>query len=196
MFDLTILDLSSAAGLTATGFLTFNILLGMLLSTAYKTTKIWKSLPKNIQKIRVYQLHNITAYVALTLVIIHPLLLLLDISTQFTFIDIIFPLHAPKQKLFVALGTLSLYALISVVITSQKVVKKRMSFRLWKNIHLISYLTAILFVIHGVAMDPLLKDRAIDYLDAEKLFPELCLIAIIVATLFRYRYHLKKKKAL
>jgi DMSO/TMAO reductase YedYZ heme-binding membrane subunit len=196
MFDLTILDLSSASGLTATGFLTFNILLGMLLSTAYKRTKIWKSLPKNIQKISVYQLHNITAYIALTLVVIHPLLLLLDSSTQFRFIDIVFPLNAPKQKLFVALGTLSLYAIFTVLITSQKVVKKRMSFRLWKNIHLISYLTVILFVIHGVAMDPLLKDRPIDYLDAEKLFPELCLVAIIIATIFRYRYHLKKKPAI
>jgi sulfoxide reductase heme-binding subunit YedZ len=195
MFDLSILDLSAAAGLTATGFLTLNFIFGMMMSTAYKRTKIWKSLPKIIQKISIYKLHNVTAYLALSFVLIHPFLLLLDSSTKFTLINILFPIHAPHQKLFVALGTISMYAIITVIITTQKVVKKKLGFRLWKNIHLVSYLTALLFIVHGLVMDPLLKDRPVDFIDAEKLFSELCLLVLIISTVFRYRYYLKTKES-
>ena len=142
----------------------------------------------------IYNLHNTTAYVALALVVLHPLLLLFDSATKFKFIDIVFPINAPHQKLYVAFGTLAMFAIITVIITTQKVVKKKMSFRTWKNIHLISYVTALLFIVHGIAMDSQLKDRAIDFFDVEKLVSELCAIILIIATILRYKYHLQTKK--
>ena len=194
MAGFSFLQLSSYIGLIATGVLTFNILLGMMLGTAYKKHNYWKRLPGGIKQINVYNLHNWTAYIALLLVLLHPILLLFDPATKFKLIDIIFPINAPHQKLFVALGTLSMFAIITVVITTQKVVKKKMSFRTWKNIHLISYGTAILFIIHGIALDPQLKDRPLDLLDAEKLVSELCLIILIAASIIRYKYHINTKK--
>ena len=185
------LELSNYIGLIATGVLTFNILLGMMLGTAYKKHNYWKRLPDRIKQISILDLHNWTAYVALLLVLLHPTLLLFDPATKFKFIDIIFPINAPHQKLFVAFGTLSMFAIITVVITTQKVVKKKMSFRTWKNIHLISYCTALLFVIHGIVMDPELKDRPLDIFDAEKILSELCLFILILATIFRIRYEIK-----
>ena len=195
MTEINFLTLSNYAGLIATALLTFNFLLGMMIGTAYKKSSLWKRLPLLIQNIKIYNLHNITAYIALSFVLLHPLLLLFDATTKFSFTDIIFPINAPHQKLFVALGTLSMYAIITVIITTQKAIKKKMSFRTWKNIHLISYATAILFIIHGIAMNPQLKDRPIDFLDTEKLVPELCLLILITATIFRLRYHLKNKNA-
>ena len=194
MVGFSFLQLSSYIGLIATGVLTFNILLGMMLGTAYKKHNYWKRLPEGIKQINVYNLHNWTAYIALLLVLSHPILLLFDPATKFKFIDIIFPINAPHQKLFVALGTLSMFAIITVVITTQKVVKKKMSFRTWKNIHLISYGTAILFIIHGIVLDPQLKDRPLDLLDAEKLVSELCLIIVIAASIIRYKYPINTKK--
>lgn len=170
MTDISFLILSNYAGLIATGILTFNFLLGMMLGTAYKKHSYWKCLPSIIQQISINRLHNITAYIALSFVLIHPLLLLFDPATKFKFIDIIFPINAPYQKLFVAFGTLAMFAIITVIIPTQKEIKKKMSFRTWKNIHLISYGTAILFIIHGIAMNPQLKDMPIDFLDAEKIF--------------------------
>ena len=67
-----------------------------------------------------------------------------------------------------------------------------MSFRLWKNIHLISYGTAMLFIVHGLIMDPDLKDRPTDWLDGEKLLCELCLAILIGATVLRLKYQYKK----
>src|ERR1700761_3913545 len=183
------LDLSSTLGLIATVVLTFNLLLGMLLSSAYRRSPLWKKLPELLRKLSLDDLHNWTAYVALALALAHPLLLLGDSSLKFRLLDIIWPVNAPTQALWCLLGAIALYALITVVVTTQKKIKNRMGFRAWKNVHLISYGTALLFVVHGVVMDPLLKDRPVDWLDAEKMLSELCGGVLIAASVIRYRYY-------
>ncbi len=188
------LDISSTLGLIATCVLTFNFLLGILLSTAYRRSPAWKKLPAIIKKISLDDLHNWTAYVALTLVLGHMVLLLPDTSLKYKLIDLLFPVNAPHQAFWTILGALAGYALVTVIITTQKRIKNKMGFRLWKNIHLISYGTALLFVIHGVVMDPLLKDRPIDWFDAEKMVSELCGLTLIAASIIRYRYYRRKQR--
>lgn len=188
------LDLSSTLGLIATGVLTFNLLLGILLSTAYKRSPLWKRLPGWLRMISVDDLHNWTAYAALLVALMHPLVLLGDKASKFSLVDIFWPVDAPHQALWVIPGALSLYAVLIVIVTTQKVVKKAMGFRAWKNIHLISYITALLFVIHGITMDPELKDRPVDWLDAEKVLSEICGLVLIAATVVRYRYYLRKQR--
>jgi|GEM_PF-6571948 len=78
--------------------------------------------------------------------------------------------------------------------TQEKIVKRLMGSRSWKNIHLLSYGTALLFLIHGMIIDPQLKDRPMDLIDAEKIVSEGCLLLIITATIIRYRYYLANKK--
>lgn len=183
------LDLSSTLGLIATGVLTFNLLLGILLSTAYRRSPLWKRLPGWVKKIGLDDLHNWTAYVALVLALAHPVLLLPDAALKYRVVDILFPVNAPHQVFWTMLGSLALYALLVVLITTQKAVKNRMGFRAWKNIHLISYGTALLFVVHGIMMDPGLKDRPVDWLDAEKVLSELCGAILLVAAFIRWRYY-------
>lgn len=190
MFGLTFLDISASLGLCGTVLLTVNFLLGMLLGTPYKRSVRWQRLPASLRKISIYDLHNRTAYVALIFVVAHPLFLLLDDKSGFKFKDVLLPLGAPRQGNMVMLGSLSLFALLVVMITTQKAVKNKMSFRTWKNIHLLSYGTALLFIFHGLLMDPELKDRPTDWLDAEKLLSEFCLLVLIVAGSARYRYYI------
>ena len=190
--DISLLDLSSAAGLAATVALTANFLLGMMLGTAYKKAWYWQKAPALVKRIPVADVHNWTAYGALALAVVHPILLIFDKTSKFTFVDVLFPLHAPHQRLFVALGTLAFYALVLVVLTSRRGIRKRLSFRTWKNVHLLSYATALLFVVHGVVMDPLLKDRPVDFFDAEKVLSEGCALLLIVATWYRVRYQMAK----
>lgn len=189
-----IVDISAVTGLCAMIALTFNLLLGMLLSTAYKTSALWKKLPVLLKRVNIRSLHNYTAYLALALVLLHPALLLLDSNTKFTPTDILYPIHAPHQRLFATLGAVAMYALIIVIITTQKVVKKNMSFRTWKNIHLLSYGTALVFVIHGLAMDPELKDRTVDIFDGEKLLCIACMLALVAATAMRMHFYFKLKR--
>lgn len=188
------LDLSSTLGLIATCVLTFNFLLGILLSTAYRRSPLWKKLPEIIKKVSLDDLHNWTAYVALSLVLGHIVLLLPDATLKYKLVDLLFPVNAPHQAFWTILGALALYALVTVIVTTQKKIKNKMGFRLWKNIHLISYGTALLFVIHGVVMDPLLKDRPVDWFDAEKMVSELCGLALIAASIIRYRYYRRKQR--
>lgn len=195
MTDFPFLLISNYLGLFATAVLTFNFLLGMMLGTGYRRHNFWQRLPDRIKNLNIYNLHNRTAYVALALVLLHPLLLLFDSATKFKFIDIIFPINAPHQKLFVAFGTIAMFAIITVIITTQKAIKNKMSFRTWKNIHLISYGTALLFIIHGIVIDPQLKDRPVEVFDAEKVLSELCLLILILATVFRIRYEIKIRRS-
>lgn len=183
------LDLSSTLGLIATCVLTINILLGILLSTAYRRSPLWKRMPGWVKKISLDDVHNWTAYVALVLALAHPVLLLPDAALKYRVVDLLLPVNAPHQAFWTLPGTLALYALIVVIITTQKLIKNRLGFRAWKNIHLISYGTALLFVVHGIFMDPELKDRPVDWLDAEKMLSELCGLALVAATVIRVRYH-------
>lgn len=195
MDENVLLELSNFAGLASAVVLTINFFLGMLLATAYKANPYWRKLPAKLQQTDINAIHNYTAYIAWGLVVLHVLFLLLDKTSKFTFIDVVFPLNAPSQSLLVAFGTLGFYALTIVIITTQKVIKRKMSFRLWKNIHLISYGTAILFVFHGIFMDPHLKNGQPDFIDGEKLLLEFCGLLLIIATILRYKYHLGKNKA-
>lgn len=189
------LDISAYLGLVATVLLTFNILLGMMLSTAYKKHRYWKQLPDRLKQINIVWLHNLTAYIALLIVLLHPILLLFVPSIKFKLLDIIFPINAEYQKLFMAFGTISMYALIVVLISTQKVVKKKMPYTTWKKIHLISYATALLFIVHGLIMDPQLKDRPLNLWDTEKLVSECCVVLILAAVFLRYKSYLRTKNA-
>jgi DMSO/TMAO reductase YedYZ heme-binding membrane subunit len=195
MFGFSYLDISGSLGLCATGLLCFNFILGILLRTGFKAQPFWKKLPERIRSLPIERIHNWTAYVAIFFAFLHPCILFMDHESGFKWMHFIAPLSAPKQPSIVLLGVIAFFALIVVIISSQKIIKKKLGFRSWKNIHLISYATALLFLIHGLLMDPLLKDRPTDFLDAEKFFSELCIILLIVAGYYRYRYfRLKQMK--
>lgn len=192
--EINYVEISGVLGMAGATALTLNYLMGMLIGLHYKKQAFWKKLPTRIQAADLVQLHNITAYIACTLVCLHPLLLLCDPTTGFSLDTIFFFADAPSQALPVQLGTVAFYALILVMLTTQKPIKKRLGFRLWKNIHLISYLTALLFCVHGVWMDPLLKNRPIDWLDAEKLYCLLLSATLLFAGMLRYWYYRQQIK--
>ena len=190
---ISFLHASAYAGIAATAALTGNFLLGMLVSTNYRRLSLWQKIPLFFRKINLVNVHNCTAYVALLLALLHPILLLFNKTAKFTLVDIIFPINAPTQRLFVAMGTVSLLAIIVIIVTTQKVIKKKLGFRAWKNIHLSAYPLALLFIVHGVVMDPQLKNRPIDLLDAEKILSEVCFIVLAVSVFLRVRYQRKLK---
>jgi sulfoxide reductase heme-binding subunit YedZ len=189
---MSLLDASSLAGLFALVVITFNFLLGLLLSTAYKRSAIWKKLPEAVRKIDVNAVHNWTAYVALVLILLHPVLLVFDSASKFKLQHIVLPFNAPQQPLIVAFGVIAFYALIVVIITTQKRIKRNLGFRTWKNIHLISYGTALLVCLHGIFIDQNLKGNTPDFLDGEKVLCEICLLVLIIASSTRVWYHFRK----
>ncbi len=183
---MTAVELSSDAGLAAMVLLTLNILLGLLLSARYHTVRSWPH-----RRLPVFDIHNWTAYVALALIVIHPVLLLLSETAHFRVVDVLFPIHSPHQALYNNLGALAFYCVVFVVVTSY--VRSRLGSRLWKKLHYVSYAAAALFFVHGMMIDPDLKERAPDYLDGEKVLVEVCALLIVAATVWRIRYQPRKK---
>lgn len=183
---MTAIDLSSDAGLVAMVLLTVNILLGLLLSARYNTVRSWP-----YRRLPIFDVHNWTAYIALGLVFLHPALLLLSSTASFRVIDILWPLHSPKQTLYNCLGATAFYCVIFVVVTSY--FRSRLGSRLWKKLHYVSYAAAGFVFVHGILMDPELKNNPPDPFDGEKILVEGCALLIVIATIWRIRYQPKKR---
>jgi sulfoxide reductase heme-binding subunit YedZ len=179
------IDLSSYFGLTAMTLLTLNILLGLVMSMKYNPVRNWPH-----RRINTFKLHNWTAYIALTIASIHPVIILFSSTAKFTLLDILYPVHAPKQPWVNVLGALALYALSFVVLTSY--FRRELGRRTWKTLHFTAYGVAALFFVHGILTDPKLKDAPIDFLDGEKVYVELCLLLVIVAVGYRVRWQLRQ----
>jgi methionine sulfoxide reductase heme-binding subunit len=92
---MTAVDLSSYAGLTVMVLLTLNILLGLVLSTRYDLPARWWPYGRR----RIFDIHNWTAYIALGLITLHPVLLQSSATAKFHFVDLLLPLNSPGQTL-------------------------------------------------------------------------------------------------
>jgi methionine sulfoxide reductase heme-binding subunit len=180
------LELSSDVGLVAMVLLTVNILLGLVLSARYNTVRSWPH-----RRLPIFDIHNWTAYIALGLIVIHPALLLFVSEAKFRVVDLVWPIHSPKQTLYNCLGAAAFYCVAIAVVTSY--FRSKLGSRLWKKLHYISYAAAALLFVHGIMNDPELKDRPPDLLDGEKVLVEVCALVIVAATIWRIRYQPKKR---
>ncbi|MGH9482999.1 MAG: ferric reductase-like transmembrane domain-containing protein [Terriglobales bacterium] len=215
---MTAIDLSGNLGLAALALLTLNILLGLLISVRYDPWRhlgdalrasgrqlpgIEASPPSDqrerprqkvashlrawpYQRWDIFHLHNWTGYIALAASALHPLPLLASARLPFSWGQIAWPVHAPSQPAENLIGALGLYLVAVVVLTSYfRVALGRKS---WKLIHYLSYAAAALFFLHSLLLDPELQNRPVDWLDAEKVFVEVCLLLVVVASLARWKY--------
>ncbi len=183
------LELSSDVGIVAVIVISCNILLGLLMGVKYNPWKRWPH-----KRINYFKIHNWTGYTALTLSLLHVVLLLASSEAKFRFVDVLYPMVGPKQPVINTLGAAALYVLIVVVATSY--FRAAIGHDRWRIIHYGTYLTAALFFVHGIWSDPSLKDNPIDYLDAEKVAIELSLLVILVASFFRWRFALQRRRSL
>lgn len=178
---MTAIDLSGNLGEIAVALLTINILLGLLISVRYDPLRSW---PR--QRIDVFQLHNWTGYIALAACVLHPLPLFDSARMPFSWAQIAWPIHAPSQPIDNLIGAVGLYMIALVVVTSY--FRVALGRKNWKLIHYLSYIAAVLFFYHSLVLDPELQGRAVDWLDAEKVFVEVCLLLVVIASLARWLY--------
>ncbi|MDQ2666242.1 MAG: ferric reductase-like transmembrane domain-containing protein [Gemmatimonadota bacterium] len=182
------IELSNYAGLGAIGLLTANILIGLLLSTKYNPVRRWPH-----RRIDTVLIHNYTGYAALVMVLVHPALLLLPNRVDFHVIDLFYPMNAPKQPWINSTGAGAAYLLALVVVTSY--FRFEIGRRWWKRIHFATYALFPLYAVHAILTDPALKDRSIDYLDGEKVYVELCVLAVVIAIGLRVRWQTQQPPA-
>jgi len=183
-------DLSGTIALGAVGLLTLNLLLGLLLSVGYNPTRQW---PR--QRVKLFTFHNWTGYVALAAVVLHAGVLLFSSEPRFRVFDILVPIHSPVQPFSNNLGAIGFYLVAIVVITSLKRVRSAIGRHRWKAIHYTTYAAATVFFVHGVIADPQLKGRPVDLIDAEKVYVELCALAVVGAIVWRVKHRRAIRRA-
>lgn len=184
---MTAIDLSSDIGLVAVGFATLNLLIGSLIAMRYSPWRYWPH-----HRFNIFRIHNWTGYVLLLTAVVHPAVLLFSSTTRFRIRDILFPVHSPSQPLENSIGAIGLYCLAVVVVTSY--FRLRLGRRLWKSFHFVIYAAALALFWHSMFADPNLKNAHVDPFDGEKVFVELCGMAVVFFGFLRWRFAVRKSQ--
>jgi predicted ferric reductase len=178
----TAIDISSVVGLIAVGLFTAQILMGLLLSVGYNPIRRW---PRR-RWIKLFTFHNWLGYIGLATALTHPLILLTSSEAGFRLFDVFVPIWSPTQPIPSTLGAIALYLVAFVVLTSY--FRRVFGRHRWKRLHYVAYAAAAVFYVHGVWADPLLKNRPVDFIDAEKAYVEGCALLVVAATVWRFNY--------
>jgi predicted ferric reductase len=173
------IDVSSVVGLIAVGLFTAQILLGLLLSIGYNPVRTW---PR--RRLKLFTFHNWLGYIGLATALTHPLILLFSSTAGFRLFDIFVPIWSPTQPFENTLGAIAVYGVAFVVLTSY--FRRLFGHHRWKQLHYASYAAAFVFFLHGTLADPLLQNRPVDFIDAEKLYVEGCAALVLAATAWRF----------
>ncbi len=182
---LNAITLSNYFGLAAISLLTLNILIGLLLSTKYNPVRKWPH-----RRVNTLQLHNWTGYTALAVSLVHPVLILFSSTAHFRFIDIVYPINAPKQPYVNTIGSLALYLLLITVVTSY--FRLEIGRKIWKPLHFATYALFALYAVHALLTDPNLKNAPFDPFDAEKVYVEFCILLVLIGIVLRIRWQLRQ----
>jgi predicted ferric reductase len=187
---MTAVGVSGTIALGAIGLLTVNLLLGLLLSVGYNPARQW---PR--QHVKLFTLHNWTGYVAFAAVVLHAGALLFSTDPRFRLYDVLVPIESPVQPLSNNLGAVGFYLVAIVVVTSLRRVRSALGRHWWKLVHYTTYAAAVVFFTHGVIADPLLQNRPIDFIDAEKVYVEACALVVAGAIIWRISHRRAIRRA-
>ena len=187
---MTAVDVSGTIALGAVGLLTLNLLLGLLLSVGYNPARQW---PR--QRMKLFTFHNWTGYIAFAAIGLHAGALLFSTEPTFRLYDVLVPIESPVQPLSNNLGALGFYLVTIVVVTSLKRVRTALGRHWWKIVHYTTYAAAVVLFTHGIIADPRLQNRPVDFIDAEKVYVEGCVVAVAGASIWRVRHRRTIRRA-
>jgi predicted ferric reductase len=181
-------EISAYVALVAVGLLAANLLLGLLMAGGFNPARHWPH-----RSVKLFRLHNWTGYIALTAALVHPAILLFSTSPPFRIVDLVLPIWSPVQPVSNVLGAISLYLVIIVVATSY--FRRALGRHLWRTIHYATYAAAGIFFVHGLIADPTVTGRAIDYIDGEKVYIEICAAVFVTVSAWRVRHRRARRRA-
>ncbi len=178
---MTLLDLCSYLGLAAVGFITLNLMLGMLISLRYSPLRHWPH-----RKINIFGLHQWTAYIAVFFTLTHPLILLFLKTPHFSAVDIAWPIHSYLQPKLNTAGAGALYLVVLVLVSS--LLRRPIGRSIWRRLHYLVFPAAALLFLHSILTDPDLRNGHPDLLDGGKVFVEAASLLSVVAIATRIRF--------
>lgn len=133
--------LARAAGLTAWALASASVLWGLALST--------RALGRHATPKWLLDLHQHLGTLTLSFTVVHVLALVADSQVSFGAVEILVPFASAWRPLPVALGVLALWLLLAVQLSST-VLRKRLSNRAWRRVHLAAFGVYVLATGHYV----------------------------------------------
>jgi DMSO/TMAO reductase YedYZ heme-binding membrane subunit len=131
--------LSRATGLVAWGLAVTSILLGLALAS--------RALGKKPPAPWLLALHRWTGGLTLAFTLGHVGALVADSFVHFGWADVLVPFASSWRPAAVAWGVIAMWLLVAIELTSLQM--RRLPKRLWRAVHLSSYLVAVLATLHG-----------------------------------------------
>jgi len=136
-------DTTRAAGLTSYLLLFISIVTGI--------TQSFKSIhPKKRKTLNL--IHESTGWFGILFGLIHGLVLMFDYDITLSIGEILIPFTAKTDTFSIGLGTLSLYIMLILIITSDYM--KKIGVKLWRTIHFLSFPGYLLGLVHGIWLGP------------------------------------------
>ncbi len=130
-----------AAGITGYILITLSVIWGLALSSS--AVKNWSPGPLTMV------IHATISWLGLLFGMVHGLLLMADKYFTYRVTDLVVPFVGPYRPFATGLGTLAFWIL--VVVTPSFALKKHLfSYRVWRTLHYLSYLSFILITVHGL----------------------------------------------
>lgn len=131
--------LSRATGLVAWGLAVASIVLGLALAS--------RALGKRPPAPWLLALHRWTGGLTIAFTVGHVAALVADSFVHFGWVDVLVPFASSWRPAAVAWGVIALWLLVAIELTSWQM--RRLPTRLWRSVHLSSYLVAVLATLHG-----------------------------------------------
>jgi len=129
-----------AAGIGAYLMLFMSVAWGLIATTAIVT--------KRVSKPAANMFHQFTATTGLVLLALHLGILLIDAYMPFKILDLLIPMHSTFRPVAITAGVIAMYGVVAVTVSSW--IRKKLSTKVWRGIHLLAVPAFTLALAHGV----------------------------------------------
>jgi len=130
-----------ASGFTAYVLVTLSVVFGLVLSQRWQSRRAWPRLVND-------QLHQYTTLLAGVFTAIHGISVWIDPFTAFTLKEVLLPGTSHYRPLWMALGIVSAYLGLAVVITGW--LRPRIGYAWWRRLHYLTFVVWLLATLHGL----------------------------------------------
>ena len=103
---------------------------------------------KRVSKPAANMFHQLVATTGLVLLGVHMAILLIDAYMPFHILDLLVPMRSTFRPVAITAGVLAMYAMVAVMVSSW--VRKKLSTKVWRSIHLLAVPAFTLALAHGV----------------------------------------------
>jgi DMSO/TMAO reductase YedYZ heme-binding membrane subunit len=103
---------------------------------------------KRVSKPAANMFHQFVATTGLVLLGVHLGILLIDAYMPFHILDLLVPMRSTFRPIAITAGVLAMYATVAVMVSSW--VRKKLSTKVWRSIHLLAVPAFTLALAHGV----------------------------------------------